>query len=124
MSKVQMFWSLCAEYVEFLSRRRSGAVLMESRHAEGQTEKNRGCIGGSCMQRRSLCWRLQQSIACVYPRGGSLSTLLQYTLCWQLSQGFVCVQSNSLLAFTVPLLWFSVVEKQQWVELSHMYPLL
>ena len=34
-----MFWSLCAECVEFLSQRRSGAVLMESRHGEGQTDK-------------------------------------------------------------------------------------
>ena len=39
MSDVQMFWSLCAECVEFLSQRRSGAVLMESRHGEGQTDK-------------------------------------------------------------------------------------
>ena len=39
MSDVQMFWSLCAECVEFLSQRRSDAVLMESRHAEGQTDK-------------------------------------------------------------------------------------
>ena len=39
MSDVQMFWSLCAECVEFLSQRRNGAVLMESRHGEGQTDK-------------------------------------------------------------------------------------
>ena len=39
MSNVQMFRSLCAECVEFLSQRRSGAVLMESRHGEGQTDK-------------------------------------------------------------------------------------
>ena len=39
MSDVQMFWSLCVECVEFLSQRRSGAVLMESRHGEGQTDK-------------------------------------------------------------------------------------
>ena len=39
MSDVQMFWSLCAECVEFLSQMRSGAVLMESRHREGQTDK-------------------------------------------------------------------------------------
>ena len=38
MSDVQMFWSLCAECVEFLSQRRSGADLMESRHG-GQTDK-------------------------------------------------------------------------------------
>ena len=29
MSDVQMFWSSCAECVEFLSQRRSGGVLME-----------------------------------------------------------------------------------------------
>ena len=34
-----MFWSLCAECVEFLSQRRSGAVLMESRHRKGLTGK-------------------------------------------------------------------------------------
>ena len=39
MSDVQMFWSLCVECVEFLSQMRSGAVLMESRHGEGQTDK-------------------------------------------------------------------------------------
>ena len=39
MSNFQMFWSLCAEYVEFSSLRRSGAVLLESRHGEGQTDK-------------------------------------------------------------------------------------
>ena len=39
MSDVQMFWSLCAECVEFLSQRRSGAVWMESRHGEGQADK-------------------------------------------------------------------------------------
>ena len=39
MNNVQMFWSLCAECVEFLSQMRSGAVLMESRHEEGQTDK-------------------------------------------------------------------------------------
>ena len=39
MSDVLMFWFLCAECVEFLSQRRSGAVLMESRLGEGQTDK-------------------------------------------------------------------------------------
>ena len=34
-----MFCSLRAECVEFLSQMRSGAVLMESRHGEGQTDK-------------------------------------------------------------------------------------
>ena len=36
----QMFWSLWAEYVQFLSQRRSGAVLMECRQGEGQTNKH------------------------------------------------------------------------------------
>ena len=39
MSDVQMIWSFCAECVEFLSQMRSGAVVMESRHEEGQTDK-------------------------------------------------------------------------------------
>ena len=39
MNSVQVFWSLCAECVEFLSQMRSGAVLLESRHGEGQTDK-------------------------------------------------------------------------------------
>ena len=39
MNNVQMFWYLCVECVEFLSQMRSGAVLMESRHGEGQTDK-------------------------------------------------------------------------------------
>ena len=38
MSDVQLFWISCAECVEFLSQRRSEAVLVESRH-EGQTDK-------------------------------------------------------------------------------------
>ena len=42
MNAVQMFWSLCAEYVEFLSQMRSGAVLMESRHGECQTDEEGG----------------------------------------------------------------------------------
>ena len=43
MNDVQMFWSLCAECVEFLSQMRSGAVLMERRHGEGETKKQRLC---------------------------------------------------------------------------------
>ena len=39
MSDGHMFWSLYAECVEFLSQRRSGAVVMDSRHREGQTDK-------------------------------------------------------------------------------------
>ena len=34
-----MFWSLCAECLEFLGQRRSGAVLIESRHEEVQLGK-------------------------------------------------------------------------------------
>ena len=39
MNDVQMSWSLCAECVEFLSQMRSGAILMESKHGESQTDK-------------------------------------------------------------------------------------
>ena len=39
MNDIQMFWSLCAECVEFLIQIRSGAVLMESRHGEAQTDQ-------------------------------------------------------------------------------------
>ena len=39
MSDDQMCRPLCAECVEFLSQRRSGAVLMESRHGECQTDQ-------------------------------------------------------------------------------------
>ena len=39
MNNVQMFWSLCAECIEFLTQMRRGDVLMESRHGEGQTDK-------------------------------------------------------------------------------------
>ena len=39
MNDVQMFWSLCAECIEFLSRMRGRTVLMESRHGEGQTDQ-------------------------------------------------------------------------------------
>ena len=39
MSDVPMFWFLCAECVEFLSQRRSRAVLIESRRGEGQRDK-------------------------------------------------------------------------------------
>ena len=48
MSDVQTFWSLCAECEEFLSQRKSGAVLMESRHGEGQADKQ-----GLCQRKRS-----------------------------------------------------------------------
>ena len=43
MIDVQIFWYLCPKCFEFLSQRRSGAVLMEGRHGEGQTDK-KGCI--------------------------------------------------------------------------------
>ena len=39
MVDVQMFWSLCAECLEFLGQRRSGAVLIESRREEDQSGK-------------------------------------------------------------------------------------
>ena len=39
MSDVQTVWSLSRECVEFLSQRRSGAVLMESRHEEGWADE-------------------------------------------------------------------------------------
>ena len=48
MSDVQKFLSLCAERIEFLSQRRSGAVLIESRHGEGQTDQQ-----GRCQRKRS-----------------------------------------------------------------------
>ena len=41
MSGIQMFLSLCAECVECLSQRRSGALLMEIRQGEDQTDKQR-----------------------------------------------------------------------------------
>ena len=68
MNDVQMFWSLCAECVEFLSQRRSDAVLMESRHAEGQTDKQE-----------------------VYQRKRSdrgLTTYIRYVLGWVASEEF------------------------------------
>ena len=39
MNDVQMCWSLFVECVELLSQMRSGTVLMEGRHGEGQTDK-------------------------------------------------------------------------------------
>ena len=39
MSGSQMYLFLRAEFVEFLSQRRSGAVLMESIHEKGQKSK-------------------------------------------------------------------------------------
>ena len=36
-SDVQMLCSLCVEYVELLSQKKSGAVLTESRRGEDQT---------------------------------------------------------------------------------------
>ena len=68
MSDVQMFWSLCAECVEILSQRRSGAVLMESRHGEGQTDKQ-----GLYQRKRSE---------------GVLTTYTQYVLGWAASKEF------------------------------------
>ena len=67
MSDVQMFWSLCAECVEFLSQRRSGAVLMENRHA-GQTDKQ-----GLYQRKRS---------------DRVLTTNIRYVLGWAASEEF------------------------------------
>ena len=39
MSGSQMFLFLRAEFIQFLSQRRSGAVLMESTHEESQKGK-------------------------------------------------------------------------------------
>ena len=68
MSDVQMFWSLCAECVEFLSQRRSRAVLMESRHSEGQTDKE-----GLYQRKRS---------------DRVLTTYIRYVLRWATSEEF------------------------------------
>ena len=68
MNSVQVFWSLCAECVEFLSQMSSGAVLMESRHGEGQTDKQ-----GLYQRKRSD--RL-------------LTTYIRYVLGWAASEEF------------------------------------
>ena len=68
MSDVQMFWSSCAECVEFLSQRRSGAVLMDSRHGEGQTDKQ-----GLCKRKGS---------------DRVLTTYIRYVLGWAASEEF------------------------------------
>ena len=68
MSAVEMFWFLCAECVEFLSQRRSGTVLMESKHGEDQTDKQG-----------------------LYQRKGSdkeLTTYIRYVLGWAASEEF------------------------------------
>ena len=68
MNDVQLFWSLCAECVEFLSQMRSGAVLMESRHGDGQTDKQ-----GLYQRKRS---------------DRVLTTYIQYVLGWAASEEF------------------------------------
>ena len=68
MNDVQMFWSLCAECVEFLSQWRSGAVLMENRHGEGQTDKQ-----GLYQRKRS---------------DRVLTTYIRYVLRWATSEEF------------------------------------
>ena len=68
MNDVQLFWSLCAECVEFLSQMRSGAVLMESRHGDGQTDKQ-----GLYQRKRS---------------GRALTTYIRYVLGWAASEEF------------------------------------
>ena len=69
MSDDQMCRPLCAECVEFLSQRRSGAVLMESRNAEGQTDKQ------GLYQRKKKSDRV-------------LTTYTQYVLGWAASEEF------------------------------------
>ena len=68
MNDVQMFWSLRAERVEFLSQMRSGAVLMESRHGEGQTDKQ-------ALYQRKKSERV-------------LTTYIRYVLGWPASEEF------------------------------------
>ena len=68
MNDVQMFWSFCVECVKFWSQMRSGAVLMESRHGEGQTDKQRLYQG-----KRS---------------DRVLTTYIQYVIEWAASEGF------------------------------------
>ena len=68
MSDVQMFWSLYAECVEFLSQRRSGAVLMDSRQGEGQTDER-----GLYQRKRS---------------DRVLTTYIRYVLGWAASEEF------------------------------------
>ena len=68
MSDVQMCWSLCVECVEFLSQRRSEAVLMESRHGEVQTDKQ-----GLNQRKRS---------------DRVLTTYIRYVLGWAASEEF------------------------------------
>ena len=58
-----MFWSLCAECVEFLSQRRSWAVLMESRHGEGQTDMH----GLYQRNRSDLLFPPHSVSACIVP---------------------------------------------------------
>ena len=68
MNDVQMFWPLCAECVELLSQRRSGAVLMEIRLGEGQTDKQ-----GLYQRKRS---------------DRVLTTNIRYVLGWAASEEF------------------------------------
>ena len=68
MNDVQMFWSLCAECVGFLSQRRSGAVLMDSRQGEGQTDEQ-----GLYQRKRS---------------DRVLTTYIRYVLGWAASEEF------------------------------------
>ena len=68
MNDVQTFWSLCTECVEFSSQRTSVAVLMESRHREGQTDKQ-----GLYQRKRS---------------DRALTTCTRYVLAWAASEEF------------------------------------
>ena len=68
MSDAHMFWSLSVKCVEFLSQRRIGAILMESRHGEGQTGKQ-----GQYQRKRS---------------DRVLTTYIRYVLGWAASEEF------------------------------------
>ena len=70
MSDVQMFWSLCEECVEFLSKRRSGAVLIKSRHSKGQTGKR-----GRLYQKKSIDRVLTTYIRYVLESGFYVSSI-------------------------------------------------
>ena len=63
-----MFWSLHAACIVFVSQRRSGAVLMESRREGGQTDKQ-----GLHQRKRS---------------DSVLTTYTQYVLGWAASEEF------------------------------------
>ena len=73
-----MFRSLCAESVEFLRQRRSRAVLVESAHEEGQTNKQ-----GLYQRKRS---------------DKVLTTCTQYMTGWAASEEF-CGEMKHILIY-------------------------